>query len=395
MHARRSTGSLPTAARLARDVSSAATKKASTELRLAGAVRVLGPLLPEASAAISGACARLARRGAWARPLLVAGIGALLDAGHEDGVALAESGLASPEAAPLGLCAAVARSRARGLEPPLLRLASGRHPHLAYAAELALVARGSSPGARLAELGPRLRESSRVALVDEVVVPLLAGPPLSAAAAAHLSILRDAERHLGRWLALAELAHRAGDGAPLLEAESRSRAGPSATRASWSLLAWALRGGPPPGVRPTFDLLARLSDRPTAKKDLTFLHRLGDARAPGVEALLVSTMGAGPLTDLDGVRAARALALRYAHDGARARLVEAAEGRREAARGPATAALYDLGDTARAVELAGRLLEARALAPFAWGALVRLAADGRTSRPLLTEVSARALAGEA
>lgn len=395
MPARSSTGDPPSVARLTRDLSAAVARKTSGEARLAGAVRVLGPLLPEAAPAIADACARLARRRASSRPLFVAGVGALLDAGHDDGAALAESGLTAGDDVPLGLCAAAARSPAPSLEAPLARLAASRQAHLAYGAELARAARGASRGARLAELGPRLRESSRVALVDEVVVPLLDGPALATSAAAHLSILRDAERHLGRWLALAELEHRAGGASPLREADTRARTGPSSTRVSWALLAWALRGGAAPKVRPTFELLARLSDRPTAQKDLTFLHRLGEARVPEAEALLQATMGSRPVAELDGVRAARALALGYGHDGARARLIEAAEGRREAVRGPATAALFDLGDVARAQQVAGELLTTRATSAFAWGALVQLAAAGRARGPLLTERVARALSGAA
>ena len=89
MPARSSTGDPPSVARLARDVAAAVARKTSTEARLSGAVRVLGPLLPEAAPAISDACARLARRRASSRPLFVAGVSALLDASHEDGAALA------------------------------------------------------------------------------------------------------------------------------------------------------------------------------------------------------------------------------------------------------------------------------------------------------------------
>lgn len=390
---RSSTGDHATVARLARDVTAAITRRTAAEAKLAGAVRVLGPFLPELSAALSDACARLLRRKSSARPLFVAGVGALLTAGHEDGPSLAEMGLAASDEVPLGLCAAAAQSSAPELEEVLARLSSGRHAHLAYGAELARVARGASRGARLGEIGPRLRESSRVALINEVIVPLVGGPKLVATVAPGLAILRNAERHLGRWLVIAELAHRAGDLGPLEEAESRSRSGPSSTRVSWSLLAWALRGGPAPKVRPTFDLLARLSDRPTAQKDMTFLHRLGGARSPEAAALLESMIGDRPLAELDAVRAARALALGYDHGTARDRLIEAAESKREAVRGPATAALYDLGEKARATELAEPLAAARAVGSFAWGALVRLAVGGRVSGPLLTEPVARALAG--
>ncbi len=395
MRARSSNADPPGVARLSRDVSAAVTRKTPGETRLAGAVRVLGPLLPEAAPALADACARLVRRRASARPLFVAGAEALLEAEHDDGAALAESGLTTGEDIPLGLCAAAARSRASSLDAPLTRLAASKQAHLAYGAELALAARGAARGARLAELGPRLRESSRIAVIEQVVVPLVDGATLAPSAAPHLAILRDAERHLGRWLALAELAHRSGDPGPLVEAEARSRAGSASSRVSWALLAWALRGGPPPKARPTFDLLARLSDRPTTKKDLSFLHRLGQARVPEIEALLRATMGDGALVELDAVRAARALALNYDHDGARARLIEAAEGRRDATRGPATAALFDLGERERALTHAGELMEARATSAFAWGALVQLASIGRARGPLLTERVARALSGGA
>ena len=43
------------------------------------------------------------------------------------------------------------------------------------------------------------------------------------------------ERHLGRWLVMAEIAHRGGDRRPLQEAIERTVSGPDSSRAAWTL----------------------------------------------------------------------------------------------------------------------------------------------------------------
>ena len=121
-------------------------------------------------------------------------------------------------------------------------------------------------------------------------------------------MLREAERHLGRWLVLGEVATRAGDPGPLAEATRRAAEGPSSSRAAWAMVAWALSDHTPsPSIRPTVELVARLSDRPSADRDTTFLFRLARHKAPAARAML-ENLAKSPLSDESGVRAALHLA---------------------------------------------------------------------------------------
>jgi hypothetical protein len=75
------------------------------------------------------------------------------------------------------------------------------------------------------------------------------------------------------------------------------------------------------------------------------------------------------------VRAALCLAKDYGRDDLRDALKEVAQGpRREELRGLATAALWDLGATDIAEELAGDLATSKVVGNVAWAALVRAAA---------------------
>ncbi|MFX7140816.1 hypothetical protein ABTH88_23050, partial [Acinetobacter baumannii] len=71
-------------------------------------------------------------------------------------------------------------------------------------------------------------------------VPLVRSSPVSVQVGPALAVLRGAERHLGRWLVLADVATKAGDLGPLNEATEKAQQGPSSARAAWSLVAWAL-----------------------------------------------------------------------------------------------------------------------------------------------------------
>jgi hypothetical protein len=228
---------------------------------------------------------------------------------------------------------------------------------------------------------------------------------------AALTVLRGAERHLGRWLVLAEVAVRAGDVSPLEEAVSRAELGPASSRAAWSLVAWALRetdasarGAPPPPppvTRPTLELVARLSDRPSADRDTTFLFRMARASAPSARPMLEALSRTLPLADETAVRAAFYLA----GDGGRDDLCDALQqaavaGKNEELRGMAAAALWDVASRAPADrsatmrtcarEVADELMSSRVIGNVAWGALVRAASKGVPSAdPLLTETPLR------
>ncbi len=254
-----------------------------------------------------------------------------------------------------------------------------------------------------------IKESHRISMCVELFVPLVRALPVPRHVGPALSVLRGAERHLGRWLVLAEVAVKAGDVTPLEEARSRAETGPTSSRAAWSLVAWALsetdaatRGAAPPSppaTRPTLELIARLSDRPSADRDTTFLFRMARAGAPSARPMLETLVRALPLADETGLRAALYLARDRGRDDLRNALSEAASTcRREELRGMAAAALWDTAtpagpnDTtkirARARDMADGLLASRVVGNIAWGALIRAASKGGIE-PLLTETPFR------
>jgi hypothetical protein len=257
-----------------------------------------------------------------------------------------------------------------------------------------------------------IKESHRIAMCIELFVPLTRAAPIGKEVGPALAVLRGAERHLGRWLVLAEVAVMAGDRSPLEEAELRASSGPQSSRAAWSLVAWALReteagakgeaAPPPPTTRPTLELIARLSDRPSADRDTTFLFRMARAGALSARPMLEGLARTLPLADETGVRAARYLA-RDRADLSQALEESAAGCKREELRGMAAAALWDAslpadGEAAvkmraRAEALADELLSSKIVGNIAWGALVRAASGrggaGAVRTPLLTETPFR------
>jgi hypothetical protein len=277
------------------------------------------------------------------------------------------------------------------LSEPLLRAAVSRHAHIAFAAEVARLCRGESNGAAVVSLAPKIKESHRIALCLELFVPLLAGPTLPIAIAPALAVLRDAERHLGRWLVLAEVAVRAGDQEPLDFARDRAAKGPLSARAAWSLVTWALSpSGDPPKVRPTVELVARLSDRPSADKDTTFLFRLAQAKVPSARTMLESLARSALLGDESSIRAMLHLCRDYGQDRYRASLSEiASQPRRDTLRALAAAALVDVGERATAERAAEDLGKSRHLPALAWASLVRAANQGELPGEVVTEARYR------
>jgi hypothetical protein len=244
----------------------------------------------------------------------------------------------------------------------------------------------------------------------ELFVPLTRGPgataaKISSAIAPALKVLRDAERHLGRWLVLAEVATRAGDPEPLAEARQRTQVGAESSRAAWSLVAWALDDQSPfPATRPTVELVARLSDRPSADRDTTFLFRMARARAPTAKAMLESLVRGPPAgrrtvvveggreedqaIDEVAIRAARCLARDYGRVDLLPWLAQLASGKREELRGIAAAALWDAGDRSSALGAADAALESKALGAHVWAALVK-AAPSDQDEEVLSEATFR------
>lgn len=379
-------------AKVAGDLEASLRRRSTKEGQLAGAAQMLVPWSDRLFAVANSVGEKLAARGSFDRPLYAACARAVTEADDRASTAWLDLALGTDGGGGLASLSAATFSRDPGLSGGLVRVATSRHPQLAFAADVARVVRGESSGEHVASVAPKIKESHRIELCAEIFVPLLRQAKLPKALAPAVAVLRDAERHLGRWLVFGEVATRAGDPTPLAEATERSETGPASARAAWALVAWALgpTSGTSPRHRPTVELVSRLSDRPSADRDTTFLFRLAaagvDAARPMLEAL---AKGPVPRTEV-GVRAA----LHLARDYKRSRMQEAlsvlaANPKRDALRGIAVAALHDIGLVPDALLIAPQLYESRHLATAVWAALVTASvADGR-SAPLVTEVAFR------
>jgi hypothetical protein len=401
----------PARARFEEEIDAALKRRPTCEAKLAGAVRAVAALSPALRASLGEATSVLLRRGTRQRELYACGLRSLSEAQDRQSVALLRQALAGEEAGGAPALSAACFSRDPELSPLLAKVAASRQSHLAFGAELARVARSESNGALLAQLAPMIKESHRISMCVELFVPLVRGMPVAVHVGPALSVLRGAERHLGRWLVLAEVAVKAGDTTPLEEAQSRADDGPSSSRSAWTLVAWALsetdaarRGAPPPPpptTRPTLELIARLSDRPSADRDTTFLFRMARAGSVSTRPMLETLVRALPLADETAVRASLYLARDHGRDDLLDALAEAAVGaKREELRGMATAALWDASPPtgsdlairmrSRTRDMADDLLTSRVLGNVAWGALIRAAARGGAGvEAVLTETPFR------
>jgi len=379
--------------RLEGEASSAIRRKPAHESHLSGAFRALVPYSRRLLDVLGAVVDAIAQRGALTRPLYTCGVRALAAAGGEHAVLPLQRALGREDAGGLATLSAATFTRQPELADMIARVAVRRQPHLAFAAEVARLARGESNGEHIASIAPKIKESHRIALCVEVLVPLLwrlEALPVGIAPA--LDVLRSAERHLGRWLVFGELAMRAGDDRPLHEARQRAQEGPSSARAAWALVAWALAGAgaPAPSVRPTAELVARLSDRPSAERDMTFLFRLAAAGAPSARPMLDGlAKGSGDRHET-ALRAIAHLVRTHGRTELREKLTDAAaNGHKEVLRGLASAALFDSGDQESAVVLAEPLVGSRVLPTAVWSALVMLARDGLARAPLVGEPAFR------
>jgi len=375
-----------TCARLETDLRAALRRKPAQEGRLAGILRALAPLSSALRRTGASLLDTMVRRSSFERPLYASAIRTLAESSAPEAPELIARAL-SNEGGGLPALSAACFCGDPALAEPLLRAAVSRHAHVAFAAEVARLCRGESTGAAVVSLAPKIKESHRLALCAELLVPLLAGPTLPVAVAPALAVLRDAERHLGRWLVLAEIAVRAGDPEPLDLALERAAKGPLSARAAWSMVAWALApNGEPPNARPTVELVARLSDRPSADKDTTFLFRLAQARVPSARAMLESLAKSALLGDESSIRAMMHLCRDYGQERYRETLSEIAQKpRRDALRGLAAAALFDVGEEDAAARIADDLGRTRHLPALAWASLVNASRAGGLRGEIVTE----------
>ncbi len=372
-------------------------RKPSREAPVAGALMVAAQRSPRLRKSLLSTADTLIDRRAFERPLYGAAVRAL--AASKDrrlGPMLVRS-MDDERGGGLSTIAACAYVKSAKLDDALARTAASRHPDIAFAAMLIHRLRsGKGKGQHLVGAAARLKESARIELCTRLFAPLVSEegvlPKLPATLGPAVKALRDAERHLGRWLILARVGVACGDRSPIEEVDDRMRHGSASAKAAWSLMGWALvPGRDVPRVRPTAEIVSRLSDRPTAERDMSFLFRLVDAGADSAKGLLES-LARPPLKDPTALRAASALAHRYAAADRLGALRRIADKKKGNLHGIAVAALHDgaLNDGGMVSEARDRavgLCDARSLPACVWGGLVMRAKGS----PVIDEPSFRRL----
>jgi hypothetical protein len=336
----------------------------------------------------------LLRLEAFDRELYGALLRALVDSEDKRGVGLVAAALKTEEFGGLPALSLACFVRDSSTPASLARAAASGRTLTAFAAEVARVCMGEPSGPRLFALAPRIKEANRINLVVDLLLPLAVRgiPPKAGATLADaLLVLAGSERHLGRWLVMAEIAHRGGDGRALNDALERRSTGPDSARAGWSLCAWALDPNVGSrGVRPTTELVARLSHRPSADRDASFLFRMAAAKLPEARAMLEALVRARPLGDEVAVRSAAALVAHYDRPSFAVDALETARASpRDSVRSLAAACLFDLGDRELAASDASLLVGSEDLCASIWSALVLLAARSKQPAPIVTELNFR------
>lgn len=367
----------------------------SDEARIAAVLRVVGVRSTQARNLAAEVGARLGKQREFNRELYAACVHVLAETHDKRLVTCLKTALVSEEAGGLATLSAACFATDACLGAPLQRASQSQKTQVSFAAEIARLCRGESPGLRLTSIAPRIKEAHRIALCIEVLLPLAESNEIDRASLAPLcdalDVLRSAERHLGRWLLMAKIAHRAGDRRPLEQAKARAESGPHSSRAAWSLVAWALDPtSTEPNARPTFETVARLSYRPSADRDMTFLFQLGEAKASAADPVLDALARQREPSDDVSLRASYTLARYYDRADMRTAVEQAAESAdRDDVKGVAAAALWELGDRDRAVACATRLKTSACLSGRTWGALTLAAAEGGVTAPLLTDCTFR------
>lgn len=389
--------------RLAESVEKALKRKPTAEARLAAAIRAASDRTgrsPKLTRALVDTAEVLIAREAFSRPLYGAAIRTLAEDGHPKAAALLTKAMQGAEGGGLHTMAAATKCSAPKLCEPLARVAASPKAHMAFAATLVMRMRGEARAGQLLSSVARIKESARIDLCTELLSPMLhsgALPSLPPSTAAPMKVLRDAERHLGRWLVFARGALAAGDRSAVEEAATRAREGSQSSRTAWELLAWAIdETEPPPETRPSAEVIARLSDRPTSEKDMSFLFRLASVRSAGARSMLEG-LCRGALDGPSSMRAAAALASHYGDRRGVDRLRKIADGDGPRDRvGLAVASLWDAGERREAIERAAELHGARNLPCAIWGGLVvamerEPEGDARRQSRVIDEASFRRL----
>ncbi len=384
--------------RIASEIETSLDKRGALEPRLAGVARALAPHSSNVRSVLASSLKELIKHDAFDRELYGAGLRALADTSDKKLGPLLVAALKTEEFGGLPALSAACFVPEVAIGPLLVRTAACQKTQLAFGAEVARLVRGEPTGPRLFALAARLKEAHRIALSVELLLPIclrLADVPEKGCLALGdaLHVLRGSERHLGRWLLMAEIAHRGGDPRPLKEAVERTSTGPDSSRAAWSLVVWALdpsRGTG--GTRPTSELVARLSHRPSADRDTAFLFRMADAKVDVARPMLEALARTKPLGDDVALRAAYMLAKNYDRAGFLGEVIACGEASaRDDVRGLAAAALFDLGDRERALTVSSSLGASQDLTALTWSALVTAAASSGSKTPadIITETTFR------
>lgn len=367
-------------------------RRGEREVVAASVVRHLAGVSTSVRRLLAEAAGELSSRGSFDRPVMHAALYAsnLLGASGE---MITLAALAS-ENAPWSAFVAASQSSATAVCQAVSRLSARTQGHLGFGAAFVRSLTGDdAAGKRATELAVMLKEAHRVRWIDEFAMPVLARNVLpSRSVARTLEALRGVERHLGRWLRLGELELACG-GESVADGCRRGREASSVpSRHVWSWIEWLLsrgacRASAPP--RLSRDVINKLSDRPSASRDLSFLHRVGDLGvAPAADPLaIVGRSGKSP----DAVRALLTLVTRYGRTDRIERLRTIAARGTDAARGVAAAALWDLGDRNAALELVDELVISKSLANVGWGALIRVAHLTGDGHPIVSETAVRRL----
>jgi hypothetical protein len=375
--------------RIAAEVDAAIATRSPDEGRLAAIVRVMAPFSVALRNHLAGWVKELVRLEDWTRELYAAGLRSLVECEDKRGAGLLSAALKTEEFGGVTALSVACFAKDASLMPALARAATSSRTLTAFAAEVARICHGEHTGPRLFGLAPRIKESNRISLVSDLLLPVACrgvDAKICAGLADALNVLCGSERHLGRWLVMAEIAHRGGDPRPMKEATLRTTTGPDSARAGWSLCAWALSpANGHKGVRPTTELVARLSHRPSADRDASFLFRMAEHAVPEAKPMLEALVRARPLGDEIAVRAATELVRRYGRPSYAAEAIEASRvSSSEALRALSAACLWELGEHERAVADATELVDSEDLTALAWSSLVLLASRAKEPMTVLS-----------
>ncbi len=379
--------------RVEHELEQALKRRPLEETILAGVVRSLSPYNAKVRAAARNALHVLAKRRSFDRPLYHALLRTMGDLSDVAACTILQGALNQVATVGYSPLAAACGCANPAVVAELTKAAGRERAHAAFAAELALACHTTARPAHLVHLAPMIKEAHRITFCYEFLPALMRRQAIPAAVGPALRVLRAAERHLGRWLALAEIEVRAGEYAALDEAKSRLDSASASGRGSWQLMVWALEHAKNPTRDPSLprvsvDAISRLAER--ADRESHFAFRLAAAREKAVEQVL-GQLATHPARTAGSIRAAMHLGRDLGRAQVRDTLANVCDDQAldQDLRGFAVASLYDVGECESALERAEELESSRSLKSAAWASLVRFNVRERAfsgcSSPVVTE----------